>query len=780
MYTQKMGSAKKRWWDIWAALFLLAAIIAAADRLVVTKWTAFLGIPAYLALFGTIFGLALGQSRFSKRLAGLFGFLYGLFIVPWMLVVELTHGSVWSERLLGLVGRLAITANQVLINKPVSDNILFISLMSVLFWVLGITAGYHLVRYASPWAALLPTGGVLLVINHYDHLQRSGFRLLLFYLFFALLVLGRVTFLRYRNEWQESNVFQSPDAGTDLTRAAFLVGLIFIVVAWNIPVTSAESANLVQEWRNFTKPWETIRETFSNAFSSLRASVVEVNDAYGNTMSLGTGASLGNQVLFTVKSSLPPTSGMRFYWWARSYDSYQSGQWTSTASKSQYFNPNTFNFTYPAWTGRQVMTFTFYPQIAQQLALFTGPMPLSITRPGEATFEYNPDGTADISTLAARPPIMAGEYYQVKSWLSTPTVILLQGSGSNYPDWVSQRYLQLPKNLPADIYLLARQVTNGLSNPYDKANAITNYLRQNITYREQLPKPPSGKDPLEWFLFDIKQGYCNYYASAEVIMLRTLGIPARLGVGYAQGTYDDTTQRYVVVQKDGHAWPEVFFDGVGWVEFEPTVSQPVRALPSGDVNPSLALTPGSSAGQTTPLPPTPFPGAGQTFNPNNSKNQSNLLLQFLIGAGILLLGSALFFFYWSYLRRRMPKWPRLPLPVVIETGLARRGRAVPGWLQRWSYRAKLTPFEKAYSRLEQVIRLLGKRAQGSETPSERVASLVVMLPEAAEPAGVLLNEFQKNLFSPQPGDLNRAQQATRQIRRLAYIAFFRRLLTTHQ
>ena len=775
-----MKKTKKRWWDVWAAFFLLAAIIAAADRLVLTKWTAHLDLPAYIAFFSAILGLALGQSKFSKNLASLFGFLYGLIIIPWLLTVNMTFGSVWSERLFGLIGRLGIAANQVLTNRPVTDNILFITLMALLYWLLGVTAGYHLVRYASPWAALLPTGVVLLVINHYDRLQRSGFRLVLIYLFFALLVIGRETFLHYRSEWQESNVFQSPEVGTDLTRAALVAGLVLIVVAWNVPVTSAEGTRLAQIWQNFSRPWESVRETFSNAFSSLRASVVEVNDTYGNTMSLGTGANLGNQVLFTVKPAQTPQTGVRLYWWARSYDTYQSGQWNSTASKSEFFTASTFTFTYPDWTGRQIMTFTFYPQIAQQLALFTGPIPLAITRPGEATLEYNPDGTADISTLTARPPIRAGEYYQARSWLSAPTVMLLRSSGSNYPAWVDERYLQLPKNLPADISLLAREITSGMNNPYDKANAITNWLRQNITYREQLPKPPAGKDPLEWFLFDIKQGYCNYYASSEVIMLRTLGIPARLGVGYAQGTYDDITQRYVVVQKDSHAWPEVFFGGVGWVEFEPTVSQPQRELPLGSPNASLTLTPGAAAGNQEPLPPTPFPGAGQTFNPDALNKGPNLLVRFLIWAGIILLFSILFFLYWYYARPRLPKWPRLPLPVVIESNLARRGRTVPGWITRWSWHTRLSPFEKTYIKLEQVIKLLGKKVEISETPTERVARLVELLPEASAPAGVLLSEYQQNLFSRNPGNLDQAQKAVQQIRRLAYFAFFRRLLTNRQ
>ena len=74
-------------------------------------------------------------------------------------------------------------------------------------------------------------------------------------------------------------------------------------------------------------------------------------------------------------------------------------------------------------------------------------------------------------------------------------------------------------------------------------------------------------------LFDLKQGYCNYYASAMVVMLRTMGIPARMAAGFAQGTWNHGEQAFVVEERDAHTWVEVYFPGYGWVEFEPTAAQ---------------------------------------------------------------------------------------------------------------------------------------------------------------------------------------------------------------
>ena len=94
-----------------------------------------------------------------------------------------------------------------------------------------------------------------------------------------------------------------------------------------------------------------------------------------------------------------------------------------------------------------------------------------------------------------------------------------------------------------------------METPYDKAAAITAFLRQEISYQAVLDPAPKGVDPVLWVLFDYKKGFCNYYASAEVLMLRSLGIPTRLAVGFAQGQFDPNFRIYTVKKRDAHAWP---------------------------------------------------------------------------------------------------------------------------------------------------------------------------------------------------------------------------------
>ena len=94
--------------------------------------------------------------------------------------------------------------------------------------------------------------------------------------------------------------------------------------------------------------------------------------------------------------------------------------------------------------------------------------------------------------------------------------------------------------------------------PYDRAKAIETWLRSNIVYNETIPQPPADQDPVDWLLFDLREGYCNYYASAMIMMLRTLGIPARMAAGFAQGTWDAAQNAYTVQERDAHTWVEVF------------------------------------------------------------------------------------------------------------------------------------------------------------------------------------------------------------------------------
>ncbi len=129
-------------------------------------------------------------------------------------------------------------------------------------------------------------------------------------------------------------------------------------------------------------------------------------------------------------------------------------------------------------------------------------------------------------------------------------------------------YLSLP---PIDIRVarLAEEITASAPTNYDKAVAIERYLLTHYGYSLDLSRT-LPKDPIAWFLFERKQGHCEYFASSMAVMLRSLHIPSRLVTGFRGGEFNDLTGQYVIRAKNAHSWVEVYFPGHGWISFDPT------------------------------------------------------------------------------------------------------------------------------------------------------------------------------------------------------------------
>ncbi len=336
------------------------------------------------------------------------------------------------------------------------------------------------------------------------------------------------------------------------------------------------------------------------------------------------------------------------------------------------------------------------------------------------------------------------------------------------------RYLQLPEDFSEDIAELALDITDNYNNPYDKTTAITRYLRRNIEYSRTIPNRPNRADPIEWFLFETKTGFCNYYASSQVLMLRSLGIPARIGVGYAQGEYDPEIEEYIIHRLDSHAWPEVYFVDIGWVIFEPTTDQPAIILPLGDEEITDEEIPGLPEDDSIEevLPeidgfPTEEIDDAQTeeINPGNGLFEIQPIFIALILLTLILLSLGV----WLFLRYRPPNFKLKfePLPVILERTLIKHNKRVPIWLQRWRYRSQMSLPEKAYRQLGWSIRILGQTPNPAETPTERGQHLINLLPDMRIPVQEIINEYHLDQFSDHIINEERAKKAAQKIRNLA-------------
>ena len=157
--------------------------------------------------------------------------------------------------------------------------------------------------------------------------------------------------------------------------------------------------------------------------------------------------------------------------------------------------------------------------------------------------------------------------YEADSDISKPSPKQLREAGNSLPQFASA-YLQVP-DLDPRIPQLAARITASASNSYDQATALEQYLQSHYAYTLTLPGAPVS-DPLANFLFERKQGHCEYFASSMAVMLRTLRIPSRVVNGFRSDEFNDVTGNYVIRAKNAHSWVEAYFPGYGWITFDPT------------------------------------------------------------------------------------------------------------------------------------------------------------------------------------------------------------------
>ncbi len=158
--------------------------------------------------------------------------------------------------------------------------------------------------------------------------------------------------------------------------------------------------------------------------------------------------------------------------------------------------------------------------------------------------------------------------YKVFSDRSLPDTENLRADNANYKT-DSQQYLQLPYDIDERISQLTKQITENSINRYDKSKAVEKYLQTKFGY--SLDMKAGGDQPVADFLFNVREGHCEYFATAMAIMLRTQGIATRIVNGFQQGEYNETADVFVIKQKDAHSWVEVYFPNKNvWVPFDPT------------------------------------------------------------------------------------------------------------------------------------------------------------------------------------------------------------------
>ncbi len=320
---------------------------------------------------------------------------------------------------------------------------------------------------------------------------------------------------------------------------------------------------------------------------------------FARSLDTGVRAPLGNQVVLRVRATRPN------FWVGQTYDEWTGRDWLQSADPvhgnhvvrldtgSPFAIPLAPDQAAPAATGGTDVQ-TFYLAESGPNLVFHADNAERVYLQSRALY-LTGDGTIVSSTSMG-----AGTIYTVVSNDTTATAAQLRAATVPVPagspgappalDPAQQaRYLQLPHPDPR-VAALAAAITAGIWTPggadphtYDTVQAVEGWMRAHIHYTTAIPPLPAGADAVDSFLFGSRLGYCEQISTATVVLLRTLGIPAREAVGYVPGPYNPITDLYDVQAKDAHAWVQVWFPGYGWQNFDPTAVVPLANPSPGSV-----------------------------------------------------------------------------------------------------------------------------------------------------------------------------------------------------
>ncbi len=450
-------------------------------------------------------------------------------------------------------------------------------------WAVSVWAGWTAYRRHRAFVALTPAG-VLLAANIYYAF--GGVEWLLPFMAGLLILAVALRQHTLHEQWQREGVDFSPE----LRLEASLYGLVLAagVVAAMPLLPNIDLAALAADIRQAVSgPAVAAEDQVQAIFPALdrprpQAPTRPAAQTGGlpRLHLLGSGPELAERPVMTVRTSDPDpvAQAANYRWRAFTYAVYNGRGWENPETAfDQRFGPGEVWLAHPPAARRPLRQIVAFATGATDGWLYAAGEMIAADRSYIAYLRQPDDAIgleADATAYIALSQIPAVSEQQLRASPPPPT------------GTIAAAYLDLPPAVPDRVRQLAQTATAGAATAYDQARMLEAYLRR-FPYDLDISEPPAGVDVADYFLFDLQRGYCDYYATAFVVMARSLGLPARLAIGYAAGHYDHPSHSFLVSEAQAHSWPEVYFaapDGgsYGWIPFEPTAAQPSFVYAAGN------------------------------------------------------------------------------------------------------------------------------------------------------------------------------------------------------
>jgi transglutaminase-like putative cysteine protease len=610
------------------------------------------------------------------------------------------------------------------------NTLLFAVFLAFLTWLMGYLSAWFFLRRRNAWVAVIL--GALAVLVNLSNLPGG------YFWYFGLFFIAAV-FLIVQTRLARGRTI--PEAGSrQMGRGVlyFVSMLLCIVIlasaiSWGVPAVRIPA---LQTMIASKISWKNVLESSTfNIFAEVPSKRSISTNNMRLTLPFEASWHQGDRVDFIVNAEMPS------YWQVRTYDIYSAAGWENSPVEDFDLKSKT------PWEGAATpskaveVTYTVTPNILTDVLLISGSF-ISTSKPVLVQVS-----AGDIIGVMASHVLSAGERYNVTAAVAPVTPGELGSAGEDYPESILASYLQLPADFPDSVRRLSDNITANASTPYQKVLKINEYLSK-LPYKTDITAPPPGSDGVEYFLFELKSGFCVHFASAMAVMLRAEGVPARLAIGYLPGDPGEKDGEYILRDKYYHAWPQVYFPEYGWVDIEATpsgeesagsevdLSEPVvssdviRELPQWDVWAMMYGMPGQEGGIDTGAAASGGESAPSIPRPWVFADELGRAVFIII---LIALFAIVLFIFWILLRSSFYRWL---------------------WRVDRSELASVT--YKKLCHLGAMVKI-GPRPQ--QTPREYAAVLAAEFPERSEELEEITRAYMERQFGGRKGKLDLFNEA---------------------